>query len=30
MCPAIEDNTKPPVGLKKLDTLETVNLVYSF
>jgi putative salt-induced outer membrane protein len=27
---AIEDNTKPPVGLKKLDTLETVNLVYSF
>jgi putative salt-induced outer membrane protein len=26
----IQDNTKPPDGLKKLDTLETVNLVYSF
>jgi putative salt-induced outer membrane protein len=26
----IEDNTKPPAGLKKLDTLETVNLVYAF
>jgi putative salt-induced outer membrane protein len=27
---SIQDNTKPPAGLKKLDTLETVNLVYSF
>ena len=26
----IQDNSKPPSGLKKLDTLETVNLVYSF
>jgi putative salt-induced outer membrane protein len=26
---AIQDNSKPPVGLKKLDTLETLNLVYS-
>ncbi len=26
----IDDNSKPPVGLKKLDRLETVNLVYSF
>lgn len=26
----IQDNTKPPSNLKKLDTLETVNLVYSF
>ena len=25
-----QDNTKPPAGLKKLDTLETVNLVYAF
>ncbi len=27
---AIQDNSEPPAGLKKLDTLETVNLVYSF
>ena len=27
---SIQDNTKPPEGLKKLDTLETINLVYSF
>lgn len=27
---AIQDNTKPPAGIKKLDTLETLNLVYSF
>jgi len=27
---SIQDNTKPPAPLKKLDTLETVNLVYSF
>ena len=27
---ATENNSKPPAGLKKLDTLETVNLVYSF
>jgi len=27
---SIQDNTKPPAGLKKLDSLETVNLVYSF
>lgn len=27
---AIQDNTKPPSGLKKLDTLETINLVYAF
>ncbi len=26
----IQDNTKPPAGLKKLDSLETVNLVYAF
>jgi putative salt-induced outer membrane protein len=26
----VEDNTKPPPGLKKLDTLETINLVYAF
>lgn len=24
------DNTKPPAGLKRIDTLETVNLVYAF
>ena len=27
---SIQDNTKPPGVLKKLDTLETLNLVYSF
>jgi putative salt-induced outer membrane protein len=27
---ALQDNTKPPTGLKRVDTLETVNLVYSF
>ena len=27
---AIQDNSKPPEGAKKLDTLETVNIVYSF
>lgn len=26
----LQDNTNPPVGLKKLDSTETVNLVYSF
>lgn len=26
----LQNNTKPPAGLKKLDTVETVNLVYSF
>jgi putative salt-induced outer membrane protein YdiY len=26
----IQDNTKPPAGLKKLDTLETINLVYAY
>lgn len=26
----VQDNTSPPPGLKKVDTLETVNLVYSF
>jgi len=26
----VQDNTNPPAGLKKLDTVETVNLVYSF
>lgn len=26
----VQDNTKPPPGLKKVDTIETVNLVYSF
>jgi hypothetical protein len=25
-----QDNSKPPAGLKKLDSLETFNLVYSF
>jgi putative salt-induced outer membrane protein len=27
---SVQDNTNPPAGLKKLDTVETVNLVYSF
>jgi putative salt-induced outer membrane protein len=27
---SLQDNTKPPAGLKRVDTLETVNLVYSF
>ena len=27
---SLQDNTKPPAGLKKLDTLETVNLVFGF
>lgn len=27
---SLQENTRPPVGLKKLDALETVNLVYSF
>ena len=26
----LQDNTKPPAGLKKLDTIETINLVYAF
>ena len=26
----IQDNTSPPAGAKKLDSLETVNLVYAF
>jgi putative salt-induced outer membrane protein len=26
----IQDNTSPPPGLRQLDTIETVNLVYSF
>jgi putative salt-induced outer membrane protein len=26
----LQENTKPPAGLKRVDTLETVNLVYSF
>jgi putative salt-induced outer membrane protein len=26
----VQDNTSPPPGLKKVDSLETVNLVYSF
>jgi len=26
----LQDNTSPPPGLKKVDTLETVNLVYAF
>jgi putative salt-induced outer membrane protein len=26
----VQDNTKPPANLKKVDTLETINLVYSF
>ncbi len=26
----IQDNTRPPVGTKSLDTVETINLVYSF
>ena len=26
----VQDNTSPPPGLKKVDTLETVNLVYAF
>ena len=27
---SIQDNTKAPAGVKKLDSVETVNLVYSF
>jgi putative salt-induced outer membrane protein len=27
---SVQDNTSPPAGLKKVDTLETLNLVYSF
>jgi putative salt-induced outer membrane protein len=27
---ALQDNSKPPAGLKHVDTLETLNLVYSF
>jgi putative salt-induced outer membrane protein YdiY len=27
---ALQDNTKPPAGLKRIDALETLNLVYSF
>jgi putative salt-induced outer membrane protein len=26
----LQDNSKPPAGLKRVDTLETANLVYSF
>jgi len=26
----LQENTKPPAGLKKVDTTETVNLVYAF
>lgn len=26
----LQDNTNPPAGLKKLDAVETVNLVYAF
>jgi putative salt-induced outer membrane protein len=26
----VQDNTSPPAGLKKVDSLQTVNLVYSF
>jgi putative salt-induced outer membrane protein len=26
----VQDNSKPPDGLKRVDTLETINLVYSF
>jgi putative salt-induced outer membrane protein len=27
---SLQDNTKPPAGLKKIDTTETLNLVYGF
>jgi putative salt-induced outer membrane protein len=27
---SLQDNTKPPPGLKKLDSVETINLVYGF
>jgi putative salt-induced outer membrane protein len=27
---SLQDNSKPPAGLKHVDTLETLNLVYSF
>ena len=27
---SLQDNTKPPDGLKKVDSVETVNLVFSF
>jgi putative salt-induced outer membrane protein len=27
---SLQDNTKPPDGLKKIDSVETVNLVFSF
>jgi len=26
----VQNNSNPPAGLKKLDSLETLNLVYSF
>lgn len=26
----LQDNTKPPAGLKRIDTVETVNLVFAF
>lgn len=26
----VQDNTKPPPNLKKMDTLQTIKLVYSF
>jgi putative salt-induced outer membrane protein YdiY len=26
----VKDNTEPPPGLKKIDTVETVNLQYAF
>jgi putative salt-induced outer membrane protein YdiY len=26
----LQDNTKPPAGLKKIDTVETVNLGFAF
>jgi len=26
----LQDNTSPPPGLKKVDTLDTVNVVYAF
>jgi hypothetical protein len=28
--PGSHDNTKPPAGPNRLDTLETPNLVYAF
>jgi putative salt-induced outer membrane protein YdiY len=27
---SLQDNTKPPAGLKKIDSVETANVVFAF